>query len=133
MLGTNEYANDIQSDIDLFVTRGRINEASIRHKLDPIEKSVRGTENPLALLFKDVATFDTQNPIVESLLREIDLVQKGENSDLIKKQISKAPAINDTILIQRLKKIKETLQFLTTMTMKTITNHQSHLAQLHLL
>ena len=133
LLGTNEYANDIQSDIDLFVTRGRINEASIRHKLDPIEKSVRRTENPLALLFKDVATFDTQNPIVESLLREIDLVQKGENSDLIKKQISKAPDINDTILIQRLKKIKETLQFLTTMTMKTITNHQSHLAQLHLL
>ena len=52
LLGTSEYANDIQSDIDLFVTRGRFNEASIRCKLDPIEKSVRRTENPLALLFK---------------------------------------------------------------------------------
>ena len=40
LLGTGEYANDIQSDIDLFVTNGRFNEASIRHKLDPIVKSV---------------------------------------------------------------------------------------------
>ena len=29
LLGTSEYANDIQSDIDLFVTKGRFNEASI--------------------------------------------------------------------------------------------------------
>ena len=108
LLGTSEYANDIQSDIDLFVTRGRFNETSIRHKLDPIEKSVWRTENPLALLFKDVAKFDAENPIIGSLLREIDLAQTGKNSDLIKKQLSKAPDINDTILIQRFKKFKET-------------------------
>ena len=54
LLGTSEYANDIQSDIDLFVTRGRFNEASVRHKLNPIVKSVLRTENPLAFLFKDV-------------------------------------------------------------------------------
>ena len=107
-LGTSEYANDIQSDIDLFVTRGRFNETSIRHKLDLIEKSVWRTENPLALLFKDVAKFDAENPIIGSLLREIDLAQTGKNSDLIKKQLSKAPDINDTILIQRFKKFKET-------------------------
>ena len=81
LLGTSEYVSDIQSDIDLFVTRGRFNEASIRHKLDPIEKSVWRTKNPLALLFKDVATFDAQNPIIGSLLREIDLAKKGKESD----------------------------------------------------
>ena len=85
LLGTSEYANDIQSDIDLFVSKGRFNNASIRHKLDPIVKSVWRTENPLAFLFKDVATFDAQNPTIGSLLREIDLVKKGKNSDLIKK------------------------------------------------
>ena len=105
--GTSEYANDIQSDIDLFVTKGRFNEASICHKLDPIVKSVWRTENPLALLFKDVATFDAQNSIFGSLLREINLVKKGKNSDLIIKQLEKAPAIKDTILIQRFKKFKD--------------------------
>ena len=78
-LGTREYTNDIQSDIDLFVTKGRFNEASVRHKPDPIEKSVWTTENPLVLLFKDVATFDAQNPAIGSLLREIDLAKKGKN------------------------------------------------------
>ena len=51
LLGTSECANDIQSGIDLFVTRGRFNEASIRHKLDPIEKSVWRTENSSTFLF----------------------------------------------------------------------------------
>ena len=105
--GTSEYANDIQSDIDLFVTKGRFNEASIRHKLDPIVKSVWRTENPLALLFKDEATFDVQNPTIGSLLREIDLVKKGKNSDLNNKQLDKAPDINDSILIQRSKEFKD--------------------------
>ena len=107
LLGTSEYANDIQSDIDLFVTRGRFNEASVRHNLDPIAKSILRTENPLVLLFKDVATFDAQNPVIGSLLRETDLSKKGKNSDLIKKQLEKAPDINDIILIKRFKKFKE--------------------------
>ena len=78
--GTSEYARDIQSDIDLYVTRGRHNQASFRCKLDPIEKNVWRTENPLALLFKDVANFDAQNPIIGSLLREIDLGKNKANS-----------------------------------------------------
>ena len=76
LLGTSDYANNIQSDIDLFVTRGRFNEASVRHKLDPIAKSVLRTENSLAFLFKGVATFDAQNPVIGSLLRETDLLKK---------------------------------------------------------
>ena len=73
LLGTSDYARGIQSDINLYVTRGRHNQTSFRHKLDPIEKSVWRTENPLALLFKDVANFDRQNLVTGSLLREIDL------------------------------------------------------------
>ena len=108
LLGTSDYARSIQSDIDLYVTRGRHNQVSFRYKLNPIEKSVWRTENPLALLFKDVANFDVQNPIIGSLLREIDLGKRSTNSDLIKKSLSKAPDINDTILLQRFKKFKET-------------------------
>ena len=54
LLGTSDYAREIQSDIDLYVTRGRHNEASFRCKLDPIEKGMWRTENPLTLLFKEV-------------------------------------------------------------------------------
>ena len=73
LLGTSDYARGIQSDIELYVTRGRHNQGSFRYKLDPIEKSVWRTENLLALLLKDVANFDVQNPVIGSLLREIDL------------------------------------------------------------
>ena len=107
LLGTSEYARDIQSDIDLYVTRGRHNQASFRRNLDPIEKSVCRTENPLALLFKDVANFDAQNPIIGFLLREIDLGKNKTNSQLIANQLSKAPDINDTILLNRFKKLKD--------------------------
>ena len=101
LLRTSDYAKDIQSDIYLFVTRGRHNETSFRRKLDLIEKSVWRTENPLALLFKDVANFDAQNPVMGSLLREIDLGKNKTKSSLI----STAPDINYTILLQRFKKV----------------------------
>ena len=102
LLGTSEYAKDIQSDIDLYVTRGRHNQASFRCKLDPTEKSIWRRENPLALLFKDVANFDAQNPAIGSL-REIELGKNKTKSSLI----STALDINDTILLQRSKKSKE--------------------------
>ena len=59
-------------------------------------------------MFKDVANFDVQNPVIGSLLRKIDLGKRSTNSDLIKKSLPKAPHINDTILLQRFKKFKET-------------------------
>ena len=86
------------------MTRGRHNQASFRRKLDPIEKSVWRKENPLALLLKGVANFDAQNPVNGSLLREIDLGKNKTKSSLI----STAPDINDTILLHRFKKLKET-------------------------
>ena len=63
----------MQSDIDLYVTRGRHNEASFQRKLDPIEKSGQRIKNPLTFLYKDVSNFDAHNPVIGSLLREIDL------------------------------------------------------------
>ena len=104
LLGTSDYAKAIQSDIDLYVNRARHNEASFHRKLNPIEKSVWRTENPLALLFKDVANFDAQNPAIGSLLKEIDLGKNNNKSSLI----STASDINDTILLHRFKKFKET-------------------------
>ena len=46
LLGTSDYAQEIQSDIDLYVTHRKHNEASFRRKLDPIEK-MRGEKKIL--------------------------------------------------------------------------------------
>ena len=46
LLGTNDYVRDIQSDIDLYVTRGGHNQASFRRKLDPIEKTCLENRKP---------------------------------------------------------------------------------------
>ena len=84
ILATSDFAKSIQTDINHYVTRDRINDASFRQKLDPMSKNILRRQNPLELVFKDISTFDAENPIVGSLLREIDLNKKQSDSDFIK-------------------------------------------------
>ena len=69
ILATSDFAKRIQNDINHYVTRDRINDASFRQKLDPISKNILRRQNPLELVFEDVSTSDAENPIVESLVR----------------------------------------------------------------
>ena len=73
LLATFDFAKFMQTDINHYVTRDRINDASFRKKLDPISKNILRRQNPLELVFEDISTFDSENPIVGSLLRGIDL------------------------------------------------------------
>ena len=41
-------------------------------------------QNPFELVFEDISKFDAENPIVRSLLREIDLKKKQTDSDFVK-------------------------------------------------
>lgn len=84
ILATSNFAKSIQTDINHYLTRDRINDASFRQKLDPISKNILRRQNPLELVFEDVSTFDAENPIVGSLLREIELNKKQTDSDFIK-------------------------------------------------
>ena len=84
ILATSDFAKSIQTDINHYVTWDRINDASFRQKLDPISKNILRRQNPLELVFKDISTFDAENPIVGSLLRETDLKKKQSDSDFIK-------------------------------------------------
>ena len=83
ILATSDFAKSIQTDINHYVTRDRINDASFRQRLDPISKNISRRQNPLELAFEDISTFDAENPIVGSLLREID-IKKQSDSDFIK-------------------------------------------------
>ena len=77
ILATSDFAKGMQTDINHYVTRDRINNASFRQKLDPISKNIIRRQNPLELVFEDISTFDAENPIVGSLLlKELDIGRK---------------------------------------------------------
>ena len=88
ILATSDFAKSIQTDINHYVTRDRINNASFRQRLDPISKNIFRRQNPLELVFEDISTFAGENPIVGSLLRELDIKNKQSDSDFIKSLLS---------------------------------------------
>ena len=73
ILATSDFAKSIQTDINHHVAQDRTNDASLRQKLDTISDNILRKENRLHLVFEDIFTFDAENLILESLLREIDL------------------------------------------------------------
>ena len=80
LLATSDFAKSMQTDINHYVTKDRINDASFRQKLDPTSKNIIIRQNPLELVFEDISTFDAKNPIVGSLLREIDIKKKNSQT-----------------------------------------------------
>ena len=82
-LATSDFAKSMQTDINHYVTKDRINDASFKQKLDPISKNILRRENPLELVFEDISTFDAENPIVGSLLREIDIKKSSQTAILL--------------------------------------------------
>ena len=75
----------MQTDINHYVTKVRIEKASFRQTLDPISKNILRRQNPLELVFEDILTFDAEYSIVGSLLKEIDVGKKDIGSEPIKK------------------------------------------------
>ena len=76
ILATSDFSKSMQSNINHYVTKDRINNASFQQKLDRISKNILRRQNPLELVFEDISTFDAENPIVGSLLRELDVGKK---------------------------------------------------------
>ena len=83
LLATSDFAKSIQTDINHYVTKDRINNASYRQKLDSISKNILRRQNPLELVFEDISTIDAENPIVGSLLREIDIKKSSLTAILL--------------------------------------------------
>ena len=73
LLVTSDFAKGMQTDIYHYLTRDKINNASFRQKLDPISKNILRRQNTPESVFEDISTFDAENPIVGSLLRELDV------------------------------------------------------------
>ena len=73
----------MQTDINHYVTKNRINDASFRQKVDPISKNILRRQNLLELVFEDISSFDADNPIVGNLLREIDIKKSSQTAILL--------------------------------------------------
>ena len=54
ILATSDFAKGIQTDINHYVTKDRINSANVRQKLDPTNKNIIRRQNPLELVFEEI-------------------------------------------------------------------------------
>ena len=100
LLATSDFGKGMQDDINMYITRDRLNNASFRQKLDPIPKNILRRQNLLELAFKDISTFDAQNPIIRNLLRAIDVGKNDITSKLLKN-------LKDIELESRLEALKQ--------------------------
>lgn len=105
ILVTSDFAKGMQADINNYVTSDRINNASFRQKRDPIKKNVLRRQNPLEIVFGDIWTFDSENPIIGSLLKELDGGKKLTAGDLVKR--ASGPLGVDFGIRNRLNKLRE--------------------------
>ena len=108
LLAISNFGKGTQDYINLYITRHRLNNASFRQKLDPIAKNIFRRQKSLELVFKVIWTFDAQNPIIGSLLKELGLDKKDTDSTLIKKALSTA----DVEIQSRLNALKNNPTFL---------------------
>ena len=87
LLVASKFGQEMQGEIDLYITKDRLNKASFRWKFDPISKNMFRNQILLELVFKDISTFHAQNSIISSLIPETDIGKK----DVFSKIIGKVP------------------------------------------
>ena len=92
----------MQDETDMYVTRDKLNNASMRHKPDPLYKNILWRQIPYELVFKDVSSFDEQNPITSKLLLEIEI----EKNNSVDKKMKKAPSTKEVEIRSQLNSLR---------------------------
>ena len=105
LLVTDVLQDTIQENLNMIVTDGGFNNASVRRELDTKYPSVMKKSNPIDVVFKDKAKFDVQNPVVGSLIAQVQESKKKEREYL--KQLSGVPSVTDIDIGKRLKELKD--------------------------
>ena len=75
LLATKDLNKTIEESLKLAVGHGKINGSAVKHvsdRDDPLYKFFRGNDNPLDVVYRKQAKFDVQNPIIGSLLQQIN-------------------------------------------------------------
>ena len=105
LLATDLMQDTIQENLNIIVTNGSFNNVFIRIEMDTKYPSVMKKSNPINVVFKDEAKFDVQNPVVGSLIAQVQENKKKEREYL--KQLSKVPSITDINIGKRLRELKD--------------------------
>ena len=71
LLATGLMQDTIQENLNMVVTDSDFNNASIRRKLDTKYPSAMKKSNPIDAVFGDKEKFDVQNPVVGSLIVQV--------------------------------------------------------------
>ena len=107
LLATGLLKVSIQDSMDMIITDGKFNNTSVRIVLDTNKYPlVMKKSNPIDIVFKDKAKFDTQNPIISRLLIEIQS-GKTKSEKAIENQLKGAPSIKDLQIAEQLERLKQ--------------------------
>ena len=106
-MATEDLNNTIEESLQLAVTHGKLNdEVEVRHvseRDESIYNYFRKTDNPLDVAYKQQAKVDVQNPIIRSLLKQIN---RGKVTyEGLKKTLDKEPDPRSLDLEERYRKV----------------------------
>ena len=90
----------------MIVTEGKFKDASVRRMLHTKYPSLIKKSNPIDVVFKYKAKFDTQNPIIGTLLTQIES-RKWKDEKSIENELRGAPPIKDLQIVKRLEQLRE--------------------------
>ena len=103
LLATGLLQDRVQRSLDMIVTDGGFNDATVRRELDLKYPSIMKKPNPIDVVFKDKAKFDKQNPIIGFLVAQVQ--ENKTNEKTILNQINGAPSTKDIELAECLAKL----------------------------
>ena len=78
LLATDILQDSVQESLNMIVTDGDFNNASIRRVLDTKYPSVMKKPNPIDFVLKGKTKFNVQNPVIGSLFEQIRKNKKNE-------------------------------------------------------
>ena len=90
----------IQDNVDMIVTDGDFNDASVRRVLDTKFSSIMKKQTATNFMFRDKAKFDIQNPVLGTIYNQLLTKKQKEREEL--ENINKVSSIKDLDIWKRL-------------------------------
>ena len=107
LLATGLLEDSIQENLEMIVTDGEFNNASVRRALDLKYPSVMKKPTLLEYIFKDRTKFDVQNHVIGSLYNQIKNNKDKINEKQYLQLLSNAPSIKDIDISKQLKDLRD--------------------------
>ena len=104
LLPTGLLQDSVQQSLGMIVNDGGFNDAAVRRELDLKYPSIMKKPNSIDVVFKDKTKFDVQNPIIGSLVAQVQ--ENKTNERAILNQISGTPSTKDIELAEGLAQLR---------------------------